>query len=453
MSDENKNIENNQEENQKKQKAIKAGGKSCLVKTQPTSSNKLDTKKIEIMFEQEKNPRLILKEIEKYKYNEECDKNIIAKICNYKGLCYRLLNDYKKAILFFEKAISLNEDFYSPIYNIATTYHYYLNERDKAEDYYLKFIFHNPNDSNAEIYLSDLYYENGKYNLAVKYFEKSLQNKDIQNYYQYFTKYGIALYKNNKKEKAIKIFKNILQYVDNIDIIENLYIISLEMQDYKNANEYLNLLLEKEPNNYLYNIRKANVYSIISNSELLKHLENAISIDKNRYEAYLGLARYYVEQCNNSLAEKNYEMVLNIENYNEEILIEIGNFLLLIHNYKKAYEIFIKIIHINNMNYKAYLSLLEISLHNKNFIEQTKDIINSQIKNNNYLEYMYSLLASLFLAENNIYEAKIYIDLAIKINNKYLKAYEILLELYKYQNNYKKIIEIQDIIKKIKENC
>ena len=46
MSDENKNIENNQEENQKKQKAIKAGGKSCLVKTQPTSSNKLDTKKL-----------------------------------------------------------------------------------------------------------------------------------------------------------------------------------------------------------------------------------------------------------------------------------------------------------------------------------------------------------------------------------------------------------------------
>ncbi|MEM1003418.1 MAG: tetratricopeptide repeat protein [Bacteroidota bacterium] len=119
------------------------------------------------------------------------------------------LEDYEKAIFWFEKLISLGES--SELIYEKLSISYYENYNvEKALEFRLKALGHNPYNPDTLFVIGTYYEDLMEFENAEEYVLKSLQIKDISLSYEY-QRLGIIFNRQKKYDKAIDAFQKALK--------------------------------------------------------------------------------------------------------------------------------------------------------------------------------------------------------------------------------------------------
>ncbi|WP_378172719.1 tetratricopeptide repeat protein [Aquimarina sp. SS2-1] len=185
-------------------------------------------------------------------------RDMIVKVKSDLGLLYANKKKYTKAIQFLEESIDQAENeqaIYGNYVNIGAIY-FFQKDFDNAEQYFLKAFEMMPPDKDPKVSatialnLGSVLYENGKYNQAIEYYEKS---KEIADKHGFVDKsLNATIHKAlvvgilGKHSEAIQTLKNSIvkaEEISNLEIQKNIYdnlaIVYKEAKDYKASNEAL----------------------------------------------------------------------------------------------------------------------------------------------------------------------------------------------------------------------
>ncbi|MFN8673420.1 MAG: tetratricopeptide repeat protein [Candidatus Sericytochromatia bacterium] len=402
------------------------------------------------------------------------------------------------------------EDFFYKAYSNITEKNYI-----EAEKNLLEAIKINPNYINAYIELGILYKDKDE-KKALEFFDKAIQIDDKKVNY---TKIKDAYKKESNYDIPISYYKKYIDkyQIENSNIITDLYQISEDLYNTgkkDKALELQNYLISKFPksgklNYYLaiYNIKNNNINSykkyadntlayidydnncycefISPIKDLLiekKYYTEALSF-LNKVSKKLPIANIYVDIGNvyktlNKLpeAKKNYNLALEIDSTNYEVLEEIGNLYFeesekLLKNKNKpdlakekifyTYEFFNsncnlgyennciyseeKIPELINeskgkkMNHYDYLLSGSVNLNNKKYDLAEKDLKKALVLNTKF-DLAYIKLGSLYNDKNNPIKALEFYKLALEINPKLALAYNDIGLIYSKQNKVEKAL-------------
>lgn len=275
------------------------------------------------------------------------------------GSSYYFLNDYKNAILFFERFPDNNRSLqYLPRCYAR------LENYTKAIEYFEKNILLQPNideDIFGDIALA--YYKLGDLNNAKKYAEKSLEvfpnNKWI------LKGMGWSYYSSGDLENAKKYFEENLQfYPTNYESLEGISLTYYSLGDLDNAKKYYNQLI------IIRNITRLNNFHFIYyniNDTNIKNIETLINYQKFVKNQSV-IKPYFI----------SYGYLFN-EEYNQSVnylfpgwvYYEMGN-------YDSAIKYFKRDISINStlLNTQEAYKGLGFSYYEKNEYIQARDIFN-----------------------------------------------------------------------------
>lgn len=220
----------------------------------------------------------------------------------------KLVNkDYTQALDLLLKSLQLNPQDAKTENNLGMAY-YFKKQIGKAKEHLAKAIKLDPKNSDARNNLASIYLETGEYNLAEVEFQKILD--DLLYTTQYTTYYNLALVnlKKNKTNVAVEylkkslkenedycpsyyllggVYKNQYRYKDALDMFRRgtrgacynnpapIYeqaMIQIEMNDFRQAKEKLDEIIEKFPGTN---------YQIMA-SEKVKELKN--KVDNRQYK-------------------------------------------------------------------------------------------------------------------------------------------------------------------------
>ncbi|MFD2562667.1 tetratricopeptide repeat-containing sensor histidine kinase [Aquimarina rubra] len=185
-------------------------------------------------------------------------RDMIVKVKSDLGLLYANKKKYTKAIQFLEESIDHAENeqaIYGNYVNIGAIY-YFQKDFENAEQYFLKAFEMMPPDKDPKVSatialnLGSVLYENGKYNQAIEYYEKS---KEIADKHGFVDKnLNATIHKAlvvgilGNHSEAIQTLKNSIvkaEEISNLEIQRNIYdnlaIVYKEAKDYKASNEAL----------------------------------------------------------------------------------------------------------------------------------------------------------------------------------------------------------------------
>jgi protein O-GlcNAc transferase len=90
------------------------------------------------------------------------------------GICYSLLNQYDKAIQFYEDALKETPTDNDLIFNLGFAYKF-RNDFAKSNEYFMKVLAANPDDVDANVQVGDNLFRDKKFTEALPYFEKVTQ--------------------------------------------------------------------------------------------------------------------------------------------------------------------------------------------------------------------------------------------------------------------------------------
>jgi tetratricopeptide (TPR) repeat protein len=137
------------------------------------------------------------------------------------GICYRKMNDFDKAIATYQKSLELDPRGIMPLQNIAVAYRY-KNEFDKAIEAYQKLATLDKNDPEVYYGLGETYalylkdYEKGLDNMCKAY---TLYTKQQSPYRTDAEKIIGSIYSEMKKQNKLSRFHEILKE-NHIDPVE-----------------------------------------------------------------------------------------------------------------------------------------------------------------------------------------------------------------------------------------
>lgn len=192
------------------------------------------------------------------------------------GSCYYMLNDYTKALEYWNKAIQLDPKNSKSYANIGNLY-YKNNQIDMAISFWLVALISRPEDANTSL------------NLAIAFDQKNMRFESIK----YFEKY-IKYAENKNSEEYIKI-KNKIHHCFNV---ANQYLtigvqLQNEGQNKKAAACYFKSLANY-PNLSKTNLNLGSIFFSDRNLELaIKYWKAASYIDPNYNKIYSNLAISY----------------------------------------------------------------------------------------------------------------------------------------------------------------
>jgi protein O-GlcNAc transferase len=177
------------------------------------------------------------------------------------GILYSQLHDYKLAIDYLTKAISLNPQDATIYYNLGVVYQE-KNDPEKATHYFQHAVKLNSQYSKAHHKLAKILYDNAKYTAAAEYFQKALAT-DKQNEVIWFD-YGMCFLKQSRFYSAIKCFKEAIKLKPDLHQAY-FYLGHCEKQN-KAIDEAMSALqkaLELEPSNPEYYSRLVSIWDEI----------------------------------------------------------------------------------------------------------------------------------------------------------------------------------------------
>ncbi|GIW21070.1 MAG: hypothetical protein KatS3mg068_0077 [Candidatus Sericytochromatia bacterium] len=233
------------------------------------------------------------------------------------AFCYKELQDYDNAILYYEKAISKFEDKNkkSEIYEKLSDIMLEKNDIDKSIEYLTFAVKNTPDNHNLQYKLSNLYINKGENELAIKRLENVVKsnNKFIDAYLllgELYSKLGALDKANSTYQRILEIDKNNISAKINIAIInykkgrkdlayEQLKNIDKTYQDEDNYLLHKYLGIQELENNNIDNA--------------IERFMKAIDINPNDADSYINLGVCFHKNNNINRAMREYEKAISIE--------------------------------------------------------------------------------------------------------------------------------------------
>ncbi len=238
-----------------------------------------------------------------------------------------LLVDYAYSFL-KNKQLDSAEYYYNKLISIDSTdprgwqglgflYGIVMKDYDKAERYFKKALVVSPNDPDVLFGLAKVYELSGKKDKAREIYYEAIK-KDSDNV-ALNRSFGKFLFEVGDYEEAIKYLERAYEKSENKedkDILEKL--VDAYRKAYKKNKEvdiskalnYINKLLDMEPDNYSYYIKRASIYEALKeNKKAIEDYNKAYELNQNAKILLLKQAFLYNDIGNKSEAERLAKVV------------------------------------------------------------------------------------------------------------------------------------------------
>ena len=334
-------------------------------------------------------------------------------VIHYIGIVKIQLKQFEEAIVWFNRAISINPNNHSVFNNLGVCYRELKKYNEALNNFKIAL---NIKPDYAEAYN----------NLAIIYRSLENYNEAIENYH-----------------KAIKLKP------DYAEAYNNLGIVYLKIKEFEKSKHNLDQATKLKPDyaEAYYNL--GNVHKNLKQFEKsIQYYKIAYKLKKNYYEAYndLGIAYLNLEEFDNAKDALNEAIKLKpdyAEAYNNLGIVFLNQ-----EEFNKAKDALNEAIKLKPDYAEAYNNLGIVYLSLKNF-DQSKNSLNKAIKLKPDYAEAYNNIGMLYFKLKEFEESKINIDKAINLKPDYAKAYvslgsyyEITEEYEKAEINYKKAIEL-----------
>jgi tetratricopeptide (TPR) repeat protein len=308
-------------------------------------------------------------------------------IYNYIGNMYYSFNDYNDAIVYYRKAIAINDKY--PVFteNLAGAYQgqaeLLFNKQDYAgaEDFYVLAANTNNNNGGRWNILGNFYFGLKRWQEAAESYLRAIA---IRKDPVFIENCGLAYEKMGRFDDAEKYYLMALEYdLKSGKVFNRLGVFYYEQQDYeKSIANYLKAL-ERQPDEPLYLENLAMAYGITNNSEA---------------------------------AIANYEKVLRLQPDNAKVMNALGVVYYNHHQYESAIEYYRKSLEIDSNNYTC-IKNLGLAQRMTDHLEEAIDTYNKAVKINGEDFLVWNELGILYYEKNDPDNAITYYKKAIELQS------------------------------------
>ena len=257
--------------------------------------------------------------------------------------CYRGLKEYKKAINIWEKFLSFSENEFdiSVLSRLGDTYKK-LGNYEKALYFYLKAYSIDENNPYVLSGLGFTYFKKGDFKTSSKYWEKLYNNKtDLKpEDVRIITNLGNSYRKQRRYNDALKFFYQALKIEeDNFYALYGIADCYRGMKDYRKAVSYWKRILNKDPNNKKILTRIGDGYRKLGDYLTAKeYYQRAIEKDFDYY-ALIGLTMINMKENNITAAIENLNQLRNLSGLNHKIALLLSECYISLNDYNNAINI------------------------------------------------------------------------------------------------------------------
>ena len=300
-----------------------------------------------------------------------------------------------------------------------------------------------------------IYYYNGDYPDAIKYFKKKSANLLKNSYFNYIL---AALYfKNREYQKSLKHINLALnltpQNIKNrLTKTEIKYLIlkakiTANQGNIKQSTDILKHILQKNPYNLKTLLFISNLYIYKKDLKTAAFYLNIIKLNyPDSINAYYLLSKIYTAQNKNKKAERNLVSLINIDPYFKKAYFRLAAIYILNGRGKKAINVFDKYLKINPYSKTAIYqsAILEYALKNyrasrKHFLNFI-DIAQNSKDNSRLINNAYFFIGISYALQKNYKKGLFYLN-KLKPGRHYIDAK--LQEIEIYISGYKKTGDIK----------
>jgi predicted O-linked N-acetylglucosamine transferase (SPINDLY family) len=364
------------------------------------------------------------------------------------GIIKIQLKQFEEAIVWLNKAISINPNNHSVFNNLGVCYKE-LKKYNEALNNFQNAIKIKSDYAEAYNNLAIIYKSLENYEEAIKNYNKSIKLKP--EYAESYNNLGIIYLNQEKFDAAKDLFEQAIKIKPNYaEAYYNLGNIYKKKKNYDYSIKYYNLALELKKN---YAEAVNNLGTIYLNQEKFdaaKDLfEQAIKIKPNYADAVNNLGIVYLNQEKFDAAKDLFEQAIKIKPNYTETINNLGIVNLNQEKFDAAKDLFEQAIKIKPSYFEAVNNLGIVYLNQEKF-DAAKDLFEQAIKMKHDYAEAYCNLGLVFLKLNDVKTAKFNIEKAIFLNDSFQNAYVALGSYYNkiedYENaetSYKKAIEIK----------
>ena len=377
------------------------------------------------------------------KYISKKNKNNY-KIIFYLGYNNYYLKNYDQAIKYLTQSLLLESKEYLNYYYLGLSYiQKKLNKQ--ALDAFKKCVIINPDFGIAHYELGNLYMSILNEQLAIKHFEHSKRNYNIDdlNY-----KIGMLYYKNELYLKAMSPLKEyLLNNLNDIEVLETLGNILINIERHPEAiNIYLQLIEYDSDNEFYYNNLANSYYKLDDFDNALENYKKIIELNEENYEIYLKIGLILNKQNLFFESEKFLVQALDCNAATKNLLIQLGiayggqkKFLQSLLAFKKALKFSLEdpIIHYQLAVIYKELDIYDLAIDNFLFY----------LKNNEKDDIALYLIGECYYLQQNFNLAIKYYSQALAVNNNIKSLYNIGLCYEKINDNKNAAKYFKNVIK------
>lgn len=220
------------------------------------------------------------------------------------------LEDYDKAIAYYEKYVALVNDDSVAFEKLGYLYCFEKEDYDSAEIKYLKSIELDPINYDSHLSLSLIYYSKGNYELVIKHADIAMEGMSSFPYIYHFK--GLAYKELEEYNESIESLKQAIAL--GSDSYEDLAYCYYMLEDYESALINFNLSLKQNPNNSYANRMVGKTLRWLGRyAESAAYFEKAIELYPSSYDSYTELGMYYETYGDYDKSELMYKKALEIE--------------------------------------------------------------------------------------------------------------------------------------------
>ncbi|MCS6874152.1 MAG: tetratricopeptide repeat protein [Pyrinomonadaceae bacterium] len=242
-------------------------------------------------------------------FNAEMQKSkrITAQNLYSQGLARLSLDDYAKAVTFFEKAVEIDPEYAEAWYQAGFCYGM-LKMHQEALKASKRAVYLKPNWAEAWLNVGTSSFALGQFKEAAEAYKQATKidpsNPDA------FYALGLALSKLNRQDEEVLAYKRAIAIrPDHTDALEKLGLAYLKRRKFSDALQVFELLKNYKPDAYVYNYLGECYFEMDKVSEAVDAFNSALSFDPSLDRARYNLGRTYLKLGNRESALVQYEIL------------------------------------------------------------------------------------------------------------------------------------------------
>ena len=353
-------------------------------------------------------------------------------VFNNLGVCYKELKKYNEALNNFKIALNIKPDYAEAYNNLAIIYRS-LENYDKAIENYNKAIKLKPDYAESYNNLGIIYLNQEKFDAAKDLFEQAIKIKT--DYTEAYFNLGNVYRKKKDYQHSIKYFNLALKFnKDYVEAFNNLGIIYLNQEKFDAAKDLFEQAIKIKPS-YFEAVNNLGITNLNQEKfDAAKDLfEQAIKIKHDYAEAYCNLGLVFLKLNDVKKAKFNIEKAIFLKDSFQNAYVALGSYYNKIEDYENAEISYKKAIEIKGKDVSLHLGLLYAGLGNFEDSEKILSrLINLKPKEannyfyrsiiyNNKLEFRLSLLdlESAFKLNDTFYKSSNKVFMLLCARNKF----------------------------------